>query len=59
MLAVTPPNGDPILLPEAKGYRINKKTGLLTIWGRHYTTIAAYPKGAWQYISEPAPSENA
>ena len=55
MLAVTPPNGEHILLPEAKGYRVNKKTGLLTIWGRHYTTIAAYPKGAWQYVSEPAP----
>lgn len=57
MLAVTPPNGDPILLSEAKGYRVNKKTGILTVWGRHFQTIAAYPKGTWEYISEKAPEQ--
>ena len=55
MFAVTPPTGDPIQLPDARGYRINRKIGLLTVWGKHYTTIAAYPKGAWEYVSEKAP----
>jgi hypothetical protein len=35
--------------------RINKHTGLLTIWGRRFATIAAYQKGAWAYISENNP----
>jgi hypothetical protein len=52
MFAVTTPAGQNIQHPDAKGYRINKHSGLLTIWGKHYATIAAYPKGAWAYISE-------
>ena len=57
MFAVTTPTGQNTQYPDAKGFRVNKKTGLLTIWGKRFTTIAAYPKGAWEYISEQAPEQ--
>ncbi|AKV55089.1 hypothetical protein BACT_0504 [Bifidobacterium actinocoloniiforme DSM 22766] len=48
----TSPDQEPTPLPQAKGYRVDKKTGTLTVWGRHFRTIAAYPQGAWVAISQ-------
>lgn len=40
---------------QAKGYRINYKNGMLTLWGKRYETLAAYPCGIWLSITEDNP----
>ncbi|MFT8592440.1 MAG: hypothetical protein ABF747_02345 [Bifidobacterium sp.] len=57
MFIVMHSDSEPTILHDAKGYRVNKETGLLTVWGRHFQTIAAYPKGTWEYVSEKAPEQ--
>ena len=52
MYTITHPNQTTTQVPGAKGYRVGKKTGTLTLWGRHYKTIAAYPQGAWTAITQ-------
>ncbi|WP_161522152.1 hypothetical protein [Bifidobacterium aemilianum] len=56
MYYVSHPNQAPTELPTAKGYRIDKKTGTLTLWGRHFRTIAAYPQNAWTAITQIPPT---
>lgn len=52
MFIVNHPNQPTTQLPRAKGYRIDRKTGTLTIWGPLFKTIAAYPQGSWSTISQ-------
>lgn len=56
MYIVTHPDRSTTPIPDAKGYRIDKRTGTLTVWGKHFTTLAAYPRGAWLVVSETAPA---
>ncbi|GAA6122586.1 hypothetical protein BPY_06940 [Bifidobacterium psychraerophilum] len=55
MYTVTFTDGKTLQLPAARGYRIDKKTGTLTVWGKHFSTLCAYPKGYWASISQIAP----
>lgn len=52
MFIVTHPSQSTTQVPGAKGYRVDRKTGTLTLWGRHYKTVAAYPQGAWTAITQ-------
>ena len=52
MFIIAHPDQSTTQVPGAKGYRVDRKTGTLTLWGRHYKTIAAYPHGAWTAITQ-------
>ncbi|MFT8330293.1 hypothetical protein [Bifidobacterium psychraerophilum] len=40
MYTVTFTDGKTLQLPAARGYRIDKKTGTLTVWGKHFSTLS-------------------
>lgn len=55
MFAVAKPDGSSDQFSNVEGYRVDKH-GTLTLWGKRYATVAAYPAGRWSYVSEAAPT---
>lgn len=49
MVTVTDSRGSLTAIPEAQGYRVDRK-GNLIVWGSKHKTLATYAPGSWDNV---------